>query len=153
MSADAYHVADEVQTRSFEWALMRRLLAMLRPYRRSLVASLLLLIAASCLSNASPLLMMYAVDHYINVPADQAQDLDATVSGLYSITLMIAGIVLLETIIRCAQLLIVTWIGQRTMFEMRMDLFRHIQQLPLSFLDRNPVGRLMSRVTSDVDKI
>lgn len=154
MSSDSYHVADEVQSRSFEWSLLRRLLLLLRPYKRQMWVSLFLLLVASCLSNASPLLMMHAVDTYINAPgSDDPDKVAGIISGLLNTTLLLAGIVFLEAIVRSIQLLIVTWVGQRTMFEMRMDLFRHIQELPLSFLDRNPVGRLMSRVTSDVDKI
>lgn len=154
MSSDSYHVADEVQSRSFEWALLRRLLLLLLPYKKAVGFSIFLLLIASCLSNASPLLMMHAVDKYINAPVgDDPALIKETISGLLNMTLMLAGIVFLEALIRCVQLLIVTWVGQRTMYEMRMALFRHIQELPLSFLDRNPVGRLMSRVTSDVDKI
>jgi ATP-binding cassette subfamily B multidrug efflux pump len=154
MSADSYHVADEVQSRAFNWDLMRRLLLLLLPYKKLMGVSIILLIIASCLSNASPLLMMHAVDKYINAPAsdDPAQKAEI-ISGLLNMTLLLSLIIFLEAIIRSVQLIIVTWVGQRTMFEMRMDLFRHLQELPLSFLDRNPVGRLMSRVTSDVDKI
>lgn len=154
MSAESYHAADEVQTRSFEWPLAKRLLLMLTPYRKWVAISMVLLVIASCLSNASPLLMMYAVDKYIDAPeAHTPEHVEATISGLLNTTLLLALIVLVETIIRCVQLLVVTWVGQRAMYEMRMQLFNHMQALSLSFLDRNPVGRLMSRVTSDVDKI
>jgi ATP-binding cassette subfamily B multidrug efflux pump len=154
MSAESYHASDEVQARSLEWPLARRLLAMLAPYRAWMAISLALLIVASCLSNAAPLLIMHAVDKYIDAPeAHLPEHIDATIAGLLNATLMLALIVLLEAIVRAAQLLVVSWVGQRAMYEMRMGLFNHMQQLSLSFMDRNPVGRLMSRVTSDVDKI
>jgi ATP-binding cassette subfamily B protein len=130
------------------------LLRLLLPHKRWMGVAIFLLLIASCLSNASPLLMMYAVDTYINAPkAEDPAAMSATISGLMQMTFLLAAIVFGEAIIRSVQLMLVTWVGQRTMYEMRMELFRHIQDLPLSFLDRNPVGRLMSRVTSDVDKI
>ena len=154
MSADSYHVADEARVDSLEWGLLRRLLRLLLPHKRWMGVAIFLLLIASCLSNASPLIMMYAVDTYINAPkADDPAAISATISGLMQMTFLLAAIVFGEAIIRSVQLMLVTWVGQRTMYEMRMELFRHIQDLPLSFLDRNPVGRLMSRVTSDVDKI
>jgi ATP-binding cassette subfamily B protein len=154
VSADSYHVADEARVDSLEWGLLRRLLRLLLPHKRWMGVAIFLLLIASCLSNASPLIMMYAVDTYINAPkADDPAAISATISGLMQMTFLLAAIVFGEAIIRSVQLMLVTWVGQRTMYEMRMELFRHIQDLPLSFLDRNPVGRLMSRVTSDVDKI
>lgn len=152
--SNSYHLRDEVQTRSFDGALLRRLLRYLAPHRNWVIVSTLLLLAAACMSNLAPLLMMHAVDTYMNAADGRdAAAMAADFDGLMRMTGALAGVIVLEAIVRFVQLLIVTWIGQRTMFEMRMGLFDHLQGLSLSFLDRNPVGRLMSRVTSDVDKI
>jgi ATP-binding cassette subfamily B protein len=152
--SESYHLRDEVQTRSFDKTLLNRLLTYLRPHRKWVIVSTLLLLAAACMSNLAPLLMMHAIDTYMNVSGDRgAEAIREDYAGLMRTTALLAGIIFLEAVVRFVQLLIVTWIGQRTMFEMRMGLFDHLQRLSLSFLDRNPVGRLMSRVTSDVDKI
>jgi len=159
--SDGYHLDDEVQRRAYDGALMRRLLRYVRPYRRAFLSAAALLLVVAITSNCIPLLMMYAIDLYINNPLRDGsmegealtslQNLD--MSGLLNITLLIAGLVLFEALIRYVQLLIVAVVGQRTMLQMRMDLFDHLQLMSLRFLDRNPVGRLISRVTSDVEKI
>ncbi len=163
--SDGYHIEDEVQQRAYDGQLMRRLLGYVRPYRRWMLLAALLLVVAALLSNIVPLLMMWSVDYYINNPERLAGSEVAgaargdaamrqkDMEGLLRITLLIAVLVLAEGIIRYFQLLIVAFVGQLTMLEMRMGLFAHLQRMPLRFLDKNPLGRLMSRVTNDVEKI
>ncbi|HRK36514.1 MAG TPA: ABC transporter ATP-binding protein, partial [Candidatus Hydrogenedentes bacterium] len=120
-----------------------------------------------------PMVMMKAIDQNVNIPermalaAEIAQtathnpaevaELDAMKQadrrGLFNLMLLIGGLMLAEALFRYVQMVIVAWIGQRTMFEMRMRIFEHLQRMSLRFLDRNPVGRLMTRVTNDVEKV
>jgi ATP-binding cassette subfamily B protein len=163
MSA-GYHIEDEVHQRAFDATLMRRLLGYVRPYRGWMLFATLLLLLVALLSNALPVLIMLAVDVYIgeNHTPTAASALFAApgpmtpqqkMDGLLWITLLITSVIFAEAVLRYLQLIIVSIIGQRTMMEMRVQLFDHLQQMSLRFLDRNPVGRLMSRVTNDVEKI
>ncbi len=154
--SDSYHLEDEVEQKAYDHRLMRRLLQYVRPYRSWLIVATVLLLIAAGLTNVLPLAVMWSVDHYINnpdrAPGDSAQ-LAQDIGSLFDITMLIAVLVLIETVVRYGQLVIVAVVGQRTMLHMRTGLFAHLQQMPLRFLDRNPVGRLMSRVTNDIEKI
>lgn len=153
--SEGYHVDDEIQRRSYDGQLMLRLLGYVRPYRRLMLIASALLLAVAIISNLQPLLIKWAVDYVINNPARE----EAVAAGaqdrhrLLLVTLLLGGLVLVEGCLRYTQMLLVAIIGQRTLLKMRMQLFEHLQHMSLRFLDRNPVGRLMSRVTSDVEKI
>ena len=165
--SETYHVEDEVQQRSYEGQLMRRLLGLLNPYRRPLVVSLVLLFVVALLSNMIPLMIILSFDHYISdtdgIPARQIPEeimgllpgaqptTDA--EGLMQMVFLLAGLVMAEGVLRYVQMLIVAYVGQRAMMEMRVGLFEHLQRMSLRFIDKNPIGRLISRVTSDVEKI
>jgi ATP-binding cassette subfamily B protein len=165
---DSFHVTDEIHQRSFDITLMRRLLEYVRPYRRWMLAAVCLLLLAAMLSNVTPLLIMWAVDNHISNPertalqaagaqGDSGTRLDELIQGdlrgLVLVLALIGGLVLVEALVRYAQMLIVAFIGQRTMLEMRVGLFEHLQAMSLRFVDQNPLGRLLTRVTNDVEKI
>ncbi|MBI2435259.1 MAG: ABC transporter ATP-binding protein [Candidatus Hydrogenedentes bacterium] len=158
--SEGYHFEDELQRKSYDAQIMRRLLRYVRPYRGWFIAATLLLILVALTSNLTPLLMMWSVDHYINNPTRLGADAAGAASqaildmqGLFQMILIIALLVIVEGIVRYLQMLVVAFVGQKTMLEMRMELFDHLQRMSLRFLDRNPVGRLMSRVTTDIEKI
>jgi len=152
---------------------MRRLMGYVKPYSRWFAVAVVLLFVASMVGNYVPMVMMKAIDQNVNNPermalaAEIAQtatpnpaqvaELDAMKQadrrGLFNLMLLIGGLMLAEALFRYVQMVIVAWIGQRTMFEMRMRIFEHLQRMSLRFLDRNPVGRLMTRVTNDVEKV
>lgn len=154
---EGYHVEDEIHQRAYDAHLMRRLLDYVRPYRRWMVLAIVLLLISAMCSNVTPLLMMWSVDFYINNPdrgaAPNPDQLAADMDGLLLMTFLLAGLILSEGLIRYFQLITVSYIGQKTMMEMRTGLFEHLQRMSLRFLDRHPLGRLMSRVTNDVEKI
>jgi ATP-binding cassette, subfamily B, multidrug efflux pump len=158
MSND-YHMEDEVLRSSYDGKTMRRLMVFVRPHRNWMAVAAVLLLGAAILSSLNPVLIRWAIDHYINNPERIAADADAAKlalhdqQGLMRFSLLIAGLLLLEVALRYVQLMIVAQVGQITMLKMRMDIFEHLQKMSLRFLDRNPVGRLMTRVTNDVEKI
>src|SRR5438128_8490410 len=121
---------------------MRRLLRYLRPYWRHVAVAFVAIIAGAAASLAQPYLIKIAIDHYIG--AGRLEGLDR-LAWLYFAILVAAF----------ASEYLQTWMmqftGQRIMFDLRMEIYRHLQRLDLRFYDRNPVGRLMTRVTSDVD--
>ena len=145
MSND-FHDNDDVERASFDRALMWRLMGHVGPYRGWFILASIMLLIAALLSNLMPIYMMRAIDITVSPEPDS--------EGLLMryVTIMI-GVMVAEALVRYSQLLIVAVIGQRTMLDMRMDIFRHLQKMSMRFVQRNPVGRLMTRVTNDVEKI
>ncbi|MBI5095059.1 MAG: ABC transporter ATP-binding protein [Candidatus Hydrogenedentes bacterium] len=142
---------------------MRRLLQYLRPFKTYMVFATLLLVGATVLSSAVPALSKIALDTYIadpsSAPATSGMPLDIASArvrnehGLAALTALIVGLMVAEGLVRYLQMLLVAYVGQKTMLEMRVGVFSHLQRMSLRFLDKNPVGRLMTRVTSDVENI
>jgi ATP-binding cassette subfamily B protein len=167
--SESYHIEDEVQKRSYDSQLMKRLLIYIQPYKFAMIFATLLLLVAAVLGNFAPFLTMHAIDTYVNNPTqlentpggeDSGVDSptlttakEADKRGLRLIVLLMFGVGLADFLTRSVQSIIVAWVGNRTMFEMRFRLLEHLQKMSLQFLDKNPVGRLMSRVTSDVERI
>jgi ATP-binding cassette subfamily B protein len=135
---------DEVLGKAYDARLMRRLLVYLRPYWRWVIVGFAAILIDTGATLAQPYLVKVAIDRYI--AAGRAIGLDR-LAALYLAVLLAAF----------AAEFVQTWtmqlIGQRIMFDLRMSIYRHLQRLDLRFYDRNPVGRLMTRVTSDVDVI
>ena len=134
----------EVLGKAYDARLMRRLLGYLRPHRRSVGVALAAISAGSVLQLAQPWLTKVAIDDHIAVGAAEGLDRIAT-----AFLLVLAGSFALEYV----QTWTMQMMGQRIMFDLRMEIYRHLQRLDLRFHDRNPVGRLMTRVTSDVDTL
>ncbi len=133
---------DEVLGKAYDARLMRRLLRYLRPYLRQVAVALAAIVAFSALELAPPYLVKLIIDRYI--PAGDLRGV-ALVAALYLAVQI--GSFLLEFL----QTWTLQMLGQRIMFDIRMQVYAHLQKLDLRFYDRNPVGRLMTRVTSDVD--
>src|SRR4051812_15082181 len=121
---------------------MRRLLHYLRPYWRSVVVALAAIVAGGGAALAPPYLVKVAIDRHVAVRRLEGLD-------------NLAALFLLVLVVAFASEYIQTWTlqltGQRIMFDLRVAIYGHLQRLDLKYYDRNPVGRLMTRVTSDVD--
>jgi ATP-binding cassette subfamily B protein len=128
----------------YDAALMRRLLGYLRPYRWLAAGAVLLLLLQSGLALIGPRLTERALD--IAIPRGDL-GLLSLLAGLYLATL------LLELVVEYGGTLLTSFVGQRVMYDLRMEIFGHLQRLSVSYFDRNPVGRLMTRVTSDVETL
>jgi ATP-binding cassette subfamily B protein len=135
---------EEKFTKTYDAALMRRLLQYIRPYWKRVGFAVALLFVASVLGIAGPYLTKIGIDKHI-AHGDYA--------GLTKIALFYLGVLILEFVFNYARMYMMEWIGQRTMYDLRVEIFSHLQYLPLRFFDRNPVGRLMTRVTSDVQAL
>ncbi|MBV8072081.1 MAG: ABC transporter ATP-binding protein [Acidobacteriaceae bacterium] len=137
---------------------MRRLLRYMRPYRKVVAASLLLLLVDSILQIIGPLLTKLAVDRYLE-PVRHAQVLpflDAWLShnsftGLTQIAVLYLAVVVLGFFFDFGQTYLMQWTGQQAMFDLRRELMTHLQTLDIAYFDKNPVGRLVTRITTDVD--
>ena len=142
MSDDKSFHEEEILGKAYDGRLMRRLLGFLRPHKARVAAAVALVVAAAGLQLAGPYLTKIAIDDHI-----AHGDLGglAIVAGLLVLT-MFAG-----AAVEYAELSLMQGTGQRVMYDIRMRLFTHLQKLSLSFYDRTPVGRLMTRITNDVD--
>ena len=134
----------EVLGKAYDARLMRRLLGYLRPHGRAVGVALATILAGSALQLAQPWLTMIAIDDHIAVG-----EMDGLDRIALAFLLVLAGSFVLEYV----QTWTMQMMGQRIMFDLRMEIYRHLQRLDLRFYDRNPVGRLMTRVTSDVDTL
>jgi len=133
---------DEILGKAYDGRLMRRLLVYLRPYWRSVCVAFVAIIAGAAAALAQPYLMKVAIDRYI-----EPMRLD----GLNMLALAYVAVLLIAFVAEYVQTWTMQLTGQRIMFDMRMAIYGHLQRLDLQYYDRNPVGRLMTRVTSDVD--
>ena len=135
---------DEVLDKSYDTRLLRRLLVYLRPYRGLTVVAVVLLLVGAGLALVGPLLTQRALD--VAIPQRDI-GLLGTLAALFLAALV------LEFLVEYGQTLLTTYLGQRVMYDLRMQIFGHLQRLSISYFDRNPVGRLMTRVTSDVETL
>ena len=133
---------EEVLGKAYDARLMRRLLGYMRPYTRHVVFAFAAIVGASLLQLAQPYLVKVAIDRYI--AQGNASGLDLIAAAFLAILLASFGLEFLQTYV-------LQLVGQRIMYDLRVQVHGHLQALDLSFYDRNPVGRLMTRVTTDVD--
>ncbi|WP_419942725.1 ABC transporter ATP-binding protein [Candidatus Palauibacter sp.] len=133
---------EEALGKAYDARLMRRLLAYLRPYRLRVAIAVVMLIAASGLALIGPWLTMEVIDGAI-----PRRDFGAlrNLAIIFFISLLLSGV------LEYGRTILTTWIGQNVMLDLRQEIFRHLQRLRLAYYDRNPVGRLMTRLTSDVE--
>lgn len=141
VSPDPHAEPDE---QGYDAELMRRLLAYLRPYRRLAALAVTLLLGTASLTLVGPALTQRALD--VAVPARDT-------GLLLRLALLLLGALVLEFCLDYAQAYLTSWMGQRVMADLRLQLFRHLQGLSIPYFDRHPVGRLMTRVTSDVETL
>jgi len=130
--------------KAYDARLMRRLLRYLRPYRRAAALAVVCLITGSALSIVQPFLVKIAIDEHIS-----NYDLSGLggIAALYILTLIgVFGFSYCQT-------WLINLTGQKIMRDLRMEIFRHLQKSDVAFFDKNPVGRLMTRVTTDVDAL
>jgi len=144
---------EEALGKAYDARLARRLLAYLRPYRGSVVLALVLTILVGPLEIVGPYLFGYGVDQYIVPASGGFIPLPTALRGLQFIVLGFLAALVLSFAVQYLQARIMQYVGQRTLYDLRKDIFEHLQRLPVSFYDRSPVGRLVTRATTDVDAL
>jgi ATP-binding cassette subfamily B multidrug efflux pump len=140
MSYSGYH-EEEILGKAYDARLMKRLLEYARPYRVSLIIAVVLLVGGSLLQLLLPVTVQIGIDRYL---------LTKNLSGLSRIAFIYCGILLTAFILSYIQLFLTEYIGQKVQYDIRMEIFTHLQKLHMGFFDKNPVGRLVTRVTNDV---
>jgi len=133
---------EEVLGKAYDGVLMRRLLRYLKPYRWHVVLGIALSIMVSAMEAVRPYFTKVAVDE--NIANRDAH-------GLLVTALVFLGVMILRGVVQYANTYLTQWVGQRTIYDLRMQLFEHLQRLGLRFYDKNPIGRLITRVTNDIE--
>src|SRR5271156_2868284 len=133
--------------------LTRRLMQYLRPYRWQVVLAVSITLGVTAMEIVAPYLFSVGIDSYI-LPGFAAKiTRSAALTGLLWVAGAYLGSVFGGFGLQYVQVRIMQWVGQQTMYDLRKEIFAHMQRLPMSFFDRSPVGRLVTRATTDVDAL
>jgi ATP-binding cassette subfamily B multidrug efflux pump len=149
---------EEVLGKAYDGRLMRRLLTYLRPYKWDVAVALAAIILKSVLDVLGPFLTKIAVDKYLAKSPNSHSWIgdrlsDAPLTGIAQIGGLYVGILIFTFALEFIQTYLMQWTGQKVMFDLRRQIFRHLQFMHVGFFDKHPVGRLVTRVTTDVDAL
>lgn len=153
MARQDFH-AEEALAKGYDRDLMRRLLAYARPHMRTIALCILLLALLSVLQLSQPYLIKVAIDRVI-LPTSQLPlaERAANLGELWGLVALYAGTLVGSFGVSYVQNLWLQKTGQRIIYQIRQDLYGHLQKMSLSFYDSNPVGRLVTRVTNDTETL
>jgi ATP-binding cassette, subfamily B, multidrug efflux pump len=143
VSAPSFHEDDHI-AKSYDRQLLARLLRYLGPYKAAVAASFLLIVLMAGLDLVGPYLTKVAIDQHIA---------RGDAPGLSRVAALYLGALLAAFAVRFAQVYLLQMTGQRIMLDLRRQIYEHLQALQVAYFDRNPVGRLITRVTTDVDAV
>ena len=144
---------EEALGKAYDSRLMRRLLEYMRPYAWRVFLALALVMVVTPLELAPPVLFQRAIDNYLVPGMNGVLALSSAWRGILWISLLYFGVLCFDFLAQYIQIRIMQRVGQQTMYDMRTEIFGRLQRLPMSYFDKNPVGRLMTRVTTDVDAL
>src|SRR5246127_5437783 len=149
---------EEVLGKAYDSRLMRRLLTYLRPYRWQVAVAIVSIILKSFCDVLGPYLVKVAVDRYLAPVKSMSSGLWSWLSphplhGIAQISAIYFSLLVLTFVFEFLQTYFMQWTGQKVMFDLRSQIFRHLQRMHVAFYDKNPVGRLVTRVTTDVDAL
>ena len=137
----------------YDARIARRLLGYVRPYKRKIVAALLLTALISLLLQVGPMLTRWAIDGYIKPAVDGKINQETAFAGIGVIATVYLLVVIVNLTLGYFQEIVLNTIGQNAMREVREQVFEKLQSMDIAYYDRTPVGRLMTRLTSDVDAL
>src|SRR5213594_4373378 len=149
---------EDVLGKAYDSRLMRRLLAYLRPYKWQVAIALGSIVIKSGADVLGPYLTKIAVDRYLvrvpglRSPFDRFLS-DQPLVGIAEVAALYVGLLTFSFLLEFLQTYFMQWTGQKVMFDLRSQIFRHLQRMHIGFYDKNPVGRLVTRVTTDVDAL
>src|SRR6266404_4266530 len=149
---------DEVVGKAYDSRLMKRLMGYLRPYAWQTVVAVVAIVLKAGMDVVGPYLTKTAIDKYLVKTPNFHSFLDrwlsdAPMQGIGQIALIYVATLCLSFFFEFGQTYLMQWTGQKAMFDMRTQIFEHLQRMHIGFYDTNPVGRLVTRVTSDVDAL
>jgi ATP-binding cassette subfamily B protein len=148
---------EEILGKAYDSRLMRRLLTYLRPYKWQVALALVAIVLKAGADVIGPYLFKVAIDKYFS-HLSSGSWLDSFLSskpftGLAQITGIYVAMLVFSFLLEFTQTYFMQWTGQKVMFDLRSQIFRHLQRMHIGFYDKNPVGRLVTRVTTDVDAL
>jgi len=162
---------EEILGKAYDGRLMKRLLGYLRPYKVQVAVALTSIFLKAAADVAGPLLTLFAMDMYLAPFGSNHTDAGSEkllghlrqwvahnfsadpLTGIGQICALYAGLLLFSFLLDFLQTYYMLWAGQKVMFDLRSQIFRHLQRMHVGFFDRNPVGRLVTRTTTDVDAL
>lgn len=146
---------DLASGKTFDRGLFSRLLRYAAPYKRALAGALVLIILNAGLSLVGPFLVRQAIDGPLQPSVLDLPDADpsAAYRELWLLTGIFVGVAVLLVFVRFGETVVMAWIGQKVMLDLRRETYAHILSMPLGWFDQNPVGRLVTRVSSDVEAL
>jgi ATP-binding cassette subfamily B protein len=149
---------DEIVGKAYDGRLMRRLIRYLYPYKVAAITSLVAILIKAGSDVLGPYLTKVAVDRYMTHTAAKTTWLahhlsENAVTGISQLAGLYLASLVLSYFLEFVQTYLMQWTGQKVMFDMRSQIFRHLQHMHIGYYDRNPVGRLVTRLTSDVDAL
>ena len=149
---------EEILGKAYDSRLMRRLLTYLRPYRLQVTVAIASIVLKSFADVLGPYLVKVAIDRYLAPVRNAASGMWSWLSpspfkGILQISSIYMGLLVLTFLLEFLQTYYMQWTGQKVMFDLRSQIFRHLQRMHVAFYDKNPVGRLVTRVTTDVDAL
>jgi ATP-binding cassette subfamily B protein len=149
---------EEVLGKAYDSRLMRRLLTYLRPYRWQVAVAIVSIILKSFADVLGPYLVKVAVDRYLAPAKGSTSGMwnwlsPKPLTGMAQISTIYFGLLIFTFVLEFLQTYYMQWTGQQIMFDLRSQIFRHLQRMHVAFYDKNPVGRLVTRVTTDVDAL
>lgn len=133
---------DEIVGKMYDRRLMRRFIRYVVPYRRAIVVALLVLPLVAATKLSQPWLIKVAIDDHI---------VTGQMAGLPMLAAGFLGLIFAESLFTFIEVYLLQWVGQKVMYDIRVELFSHIQRLSARFFDKTPVGSLVTRLTSDVE--
>ena len=138
------NIEDEILGKAYDAKLMRRLLGYIKPYRKYVISAILLNVVVAALGPLRPYLTKIAIDKYIA---------HSNYHGLLLISLMLFGSLILQAFIQYFLTYYTQYLGQKTILDLRTQIFTHTQKLALRFFDKTPIGRIVTRVTNDIESL
>ena len=134
----------DLDAKGFDGRLLGRIVSYLMPYKRWVTLAFVLVMVTAFLGPLRPKLVQLAIDDYI---------VEGDLVGLQTIILLLFGALMLEGLLSFINAYLTQWIGQQAIYDVRTRVYRHIQQQALRFFDRTPIGKLITRTTSDVESL
>ena len=149
---------EEILGKAYDSRLMARLLKYLRPYRWQVAIALVSILLKSFADVLGPYLTKVAIDRYLSPAKGMSTGFwnwlsPRAIVGIAQIASIYVGLLVFSFLLEFLQTYFMQWTGQKVMFDLRKQIFRHLQRLHVAFYDKNPVGRLVTRVTTDVDAL
>lgn len=135
---------DEILGKAYDAKLMKRLLTYIKPYKKYVIFAILLNILVAAFGPVRPYLTKIAIDDYI---------VNSNYNGLILIGVILFATLILQAVVQYFLTYYTQYLGQRTLYDIRTQIFEHTQKLALKFFDRTPIGRIVTRTTNDVESL